>query len=134
MIENNDNKSAWKIRFVTLLIFFLGIVAGVVGSYSYEAYFPAAKNQTRREKYEEAFNRLGMTEAQRTEVDQIITDLRQRLVQLRQDAEPKVQEIRAESDARLQTVLTPEQWQQFQADREQIRQAEREKYTSNRMR
>lgn len=131
---DNEKKNVWKIRFVVMLVFFLGTVAGVVGSYTYEAYFPAAKQQTRREKYEEAFNRLGMTEAQRTEVDQIISDLRQKLVQLRQDAEPKVQEIRAESDARLQRVLTPEQWQQFQAEREQIRQVDRDKYSSNRTR
>lgn len=130
---DNEKKNVWKIRLVTLLVFFLGAVAGVVGSYSFEAYFPSARNQSRREKYEEAFNRLGMTDGQRTEVDQIIADLRQKLIQLRQDAEPKVQEIRAESDARLQRVLTPEQWLQFQAEREKIREAEREK-SANRSR
>ncbi len=131
---DSEQKGIWKIRIATLFIFMLGSFAGVVGLYSYQAWFPAAKQPTTRERYEEAFSRLGMDEAQRAEVDVIIGDLRQKLIQLRQDAEPKVQEIRAESDARLQKVLTPEQWVQFQAEREVIRQREREKGRYNKMR
>jgi Spy/CpxP family protein refolding chaperone len=33
---------------------------------------------------------------------------------LRKESEPKVKEIRQQADDRLQKVLTPEQWQQFQ--------------------
>lgn len=128
---DTETKSVWKIRLLTTMVFFLGAVAGVVGTYSLESWFPAAKKPTKRERYEEAFSRLGMDDVQRAEVDRIIGDLRQRLVQLRQDAEPKVQEIRTESDARLQKVLTPEQWTRFQAERDQIRQADKERYSEN---
>jgi len=33
--------------------------------------------------------------------------------------EPKINEIRRQADGRLQTVLTPEQWQQFQKLRDE---------------
>lgn len=130
----NETKAIWQIRVMALVIFVLGFLAGIGGLYSYQAWVPAAKQQTKRERYEEAFGRLGMNESQRAEVDIIIGDLRQRLLQLRQDAEPKVQEIRAESDARLQKVLSAEQWQQFQAERESIRQEERERSLQYKMR
>lgn len=120
----NDKKGIWQIRIATLSVFLLGAIAGVVGLYSYQAWH-SGKQPTRREKYQEAFNRLGMSESQRNDVQQIIGDMRERLSQLRKDAEPKVQEIRNETDQRLQKVMTPEQWQQFQQERDKIRQPDR---------
>lgn len=121
---DNDRKGIWQIRIATLSVFLLGAIAGVVGLYSYQAWH-SGKQPTRREKYQETFNRLGMSEAQRNEVQQIISDMRERLSQLRKDAEPKVQEIRSDTDQRLQKVLTPEQWQEFQQERDKIRQSDR---------
>ena len=37
----------------------------------------------------------------------------------RQEMEPRMAEIRRQADGRLQTVLTPEQWQKFQRLRDE---------------
>lgn len=121
---DRDKKAIWQIRLVTLSVFILGAIAGVVGMYSYQAWH-SAKQPTRREKYQEAFNRLGLNDGQRAEVQQIIGDMREKLSQMRKDAEPKIQEIRSETDQRLQRMMTPEQWQQFQQERDKIRQPDR---------
>ena len=38
---------------------------------------------------------------------------------LREETEPRMDEIRRQADGRLQTVLSPEQWQQFQRLRDE---------------
>jgi Spy/CpxP family protein refolding chaperone len=40
---------------------------------------------------------------------------------LRRESEPRVTEIRREADERMQQVLTPEQWQQFQTVQHEMR-------------
>lgn len=121
---DSEKKGIWQIRIATLCVFMLGAMAGVIGMYSYQAWH-AGKQPTRRERYQEAFGRLGMSDEQRASVQQIIGDMREKLSQLRKDAEPKVQEIRNETDQRLQKVMSPEQWQQFQQERDRIRQSDR---------
>ena len=122
---DSEKKSIWQLRVATLSIFLLGFVAGGFAFYSYTLWFPAAKPPTKQEKYEEAFNRLGLSEQQKAEVQTIVGDTREKLIRLRQEGEPRVQEIRAESDERMQKVMTPEQRQQFQAERDKIRQSEK---------
>ena len=58
-------------------------------------------------------------EAQATELE---TRLAQAQLQaLRKEADPRVAGIRQQTDERLQKVLTPEQWKQFQQMREEMR-------------
>jgi hypothetical protein len=40
---------------------------------------------------------------------------------LRKESEPRVVEIRRQADERLQKIFTPEQWQRFQQQRDQLR-------------
>jgi len=40
---------------------------------------------------------------------------------LRNESEPQVNEIRKQTDERLQRVLSPEQWARFQQEREEQR-------------
>jgi Spy/CpxP family protein refolding chaperone len=122
---DSEKKGIWQIRLATLSIFLLGLIAGAFALHSYHLWFGAARQPTKHEKYEEAFNKLGMTEEQKAEVQKIIGETREKLVRLRQESEPRVQEIRAQSDENLQKVLTAEQWQRFQQEREKIRQSEK---------
>jgi Spy/CpxP family protein refolding chaperone len=122
---DSEKKSIWQIRLATLSIFLLGFVAGAFALHSYHLWFSASSGLTKQERYEEAFNRLGLNEAQKTEVRQIVGETREKLQKLRQESDPRVQEIRAQNDENLQRVLTPEQWQRFQQEREKIRQTEK---------
>jgi len=125
---NQNSKSIWKIRILVSSIFILGVIAGAGGFYSYSTWISPNREISRREKYQEVFNKLGLNEQQRTEVDKIIGELREKLSALRAEAQPRVQQIRAENDEKLQKVLTLEQWSKFKAEREKIKDAEKQKY------
>jgi hypothetical protein len=125
---NSEKKSIFQIRLIAVSIFVFGVITGVGGLYSYQSIFSPAAQPTMREKYQEAFSKLDMTTEQRTEVQKIVGQLKEKLSALRAEAQPKVQEIRAESDAKLQKVLTPDQWEKFRAERELIRQSEKDRY------
>ena len=64
---------------------------------------------------------LQLNDEQRTQVKQILGDARGQLEALRKESEPKVGQIRQQADERLQKVLTPAQWQQFQQLRAELR-------------
>ena len=121
---DSEKKDIWRIRLATLSIFLLGFVAGAFALHSYHLWSTASR-PTKQERYEEAFNQLGLNDAQKAEVQKIVTDTREKLQRLRQESEPRVQEIRAQNDEQLQKVLTPEQWQRFQLERDKIRQTEK---------
>jgi Spy/CpxP family protein refolding chaperone len=57
---------------------------------------------------------LNLTQDQRTQVSGIFDDARKQLSELRKESEPKFREVRKNTDERLQSVLTPDQWAQFQ--------------------
>lgn len=123
---NIESKSKWQIRAATLSIFVLGFVAGAFALNAYHLWFSAAKAPTKQEKYEEAFKKLGLTDAQKTEVEKIFGETREHIQKMRQETEPRMQEIRTQNDEKLQKVLSPEQWQQFQQEREKIREVEKQ--------
>jgi Spy/CpxP family protein refolding chaperone len=118
---NIESKSKWQIRLATLSIFLIGFVTGAVALNAYHLWFGGAKPQSRQEKFEEAFRQIGLNEAQKSEVQKIFGETREKVHKFRQEAEPRMQEIRTEADEKLQRVLTPEQWQRFQEQREKIK-------------
>ena len=123
---NIENKNVWQMRLATLCIFLLGFVAG---GFAFNAYYiwsggAAGKQPTKQERYEDAFNQLELNPAQKKEVQNIVQDLRGNIQLLRQESEPKLQEIRFQNDERLKKVLTPEQWSKFQELRDKIRKQE----------
>jgi Spy/CpxP family protein refolding chaperone len=122
---NVEGKSVWQIRAATLGVLALGFVVGVLALQSYNNWFGAVNQPTKKERYEEAFNKLGLTEAQKSEIQKTVQETREKLQSLRQESEPRVQEIRAQNDEKLQRILSPEQWQKFQREREIIRQSEK---------
>ena len=124
---NTEIKSKWQIRLATLSIFLLGFVAGAIALNAYHLWFGGAKQPSRHERFEEALNKLGLNESQKTEVQKILGETREKIQKLRQESEPEIQEIRNQTDERLKQVMTPEQWQGFQQGREKHRQSDKPK-------
>ena len=111
------SKNRWQARGAALIIFVLGFAAGILALNVYR-YVAIAE---RRDRFDQMADRLQLNDDQRTKVQQIFSDTREQLRALRKESEPKVDEIRRQADGRLQTVLTPEQWQKFQTMRDEMR-------------
>ena len=111
------SKNRWQVRGAALIIFVLGFAAGILALNVYR-YVAIAD---RRDRFEQMADRLQLNDDQKTKVQQIFSDTREQLRALRRESEPKVDEIRRQADGRLQTVLTPEQWQKFQTVRDEMR-------------
>jgi len=58
---------------------------------------------------------------QKNKVQQIFGDAREQLQALRKESEPRVNDVRQQTDQRLQQVLTTDQWQKFQQMRDEMR-------------
>src|SRR6185436_6679269 len=79
------------------------------------------RSNDRRSGFDRVINDLKLNPEQKTQVDQILADSRQQLQNLRKESEPRLAEIRRQADERLQKVLTPDQWKQFQQERDKLR-------------
>lgn len=116
---NNVAKNRWQVRVAATIIFVLGFAAGILAMNVYRG---LARNPRDGNRFEQLSERLQLNADQKTKVQQILGDSREQLRAVRKESEPKMNEIRSQADGRLQTVLTPEQWQQFQSIREEMRQ------------
>lgn len=117
-------KSKWQVRLATAIIFVLGFSAGAL---AFNAYQRWARNGMRAggDQFEQMLDRLQLNADQKTQVHQILEDARAQLRELRKQSEPRFDEIRKQTDDRLQKVLSPEQWQQFQQERDRFRRSGR---------
>ena len=113
---DNVAKNRWQVRIAALVIFVLGFAAGILALNVYRTWARGAES---RDRFEQLAERLELNNEQKTKVQQILSDSREQLRAVRRESEPKMNEIRREADGRLQTVLTPEQWQKFQKIREE---------------
>jgi protein CpxP len=120
-----SNKSKWQVRLAALLIFVLGVGAGALALNGYQRWFRSHAESTRQQRFERMLDRLQLNADQKTQVHQILSETREQLQNLRKESEPRVDAIRQQADERLQKVLTPEQWKQFQQEREAMRGRER---------
>lgn len=111
-------KNRWQVRFAAMIIFVLGFAAGIL---ALNVYRGLAQPPRSRDRIEQMAERLNLNADQKTKVQLILSDTREQLRAVRRDTEPKVTEIRRQADTRLQEVLTPEQWQQFQKERHEMR-------------
>jgi predicted nucleic acid-binding Zn-ribbon protein len=116
---DKTGKSKWQVRVAAVLIFVLGFAAGALALNVYQRW--RSDDRTRRQAYERLVDRLQLNSDQKTQVQQIIGETRQQLQALRKDSDPRVVQIRQQTDERLQKVLTPEQWKQFEQMRDEIR-------------
>ena len=103
----------WAIVSAVLLLLALGFLAGALSMNLYQRrrghYGPP-----RQVVFQQALKQLNLSAEQQTKVDSILADTRTRLKEIRKDESPKVSEIRKQARERLQSVLTPEQWNQLQ--------------------
>lgn len=110
---DSSARNTWQVRLAVLLLFVVGFLAGALAMNMYRSrqWSPRAGG---RGGFEQMIDRLNLTQDQRTQVDSIFEDARKQLAELRRESEPKFREVRKNTDERLQAVLTPEQWEQFQ--------------------
>ena len=116
---NIVTKARWQVRIAAAIIFVLGFAAGIL---ALNVYRGLARNMAPRDRFEQLSERLQLNADQKTKVQQIFGDTRDQLRALRKESEPKVNDIRKQADDRLQVVLSPEQWKQFQKIRDEMRQ------------
>src|SRR4029078_8644723 len=112
---NNVTRNRWQVRVAAVIIFVLGFTAGILALNVYRG----VRSGGPGDRFERLADRLNLTEDQKTKVQEIFSDTREQLRAVRQETEPRMAEIRRQADGRLQTVLTPEQWQQFQKMRDE---------------
>lgn len=115
---DNDTKNRWQVRGAALIIFVLGFAAGIL---ALNVYRGVAGGPRSRDRFEQMAERLNLNADQKTKVQEILTDTREQVRALRRESQPKFDEIRRQADTRLEEVLTPEQWQQFQKERHEMR-------------
>lgn len=127
-----SNRSKWQVRVAALLIFVLGVAAGALGLNGYQRWSRSRAEGTRQQRFERMLDRLQLNADQKTQVHQILAETREQLQNLRKESEPRFIAIRQQADERLQKVLTPEQWKQFQQERDGMRGRERRGRSDNR--
>jgi|ERR1051326_4075423 len=108
---NNIVRNKWQVRVAAAIIFVLGFTAGILALNLYRG---LARRGEPRDRLEQLSQRLDLNADQKAKVQQIFSDTRDQLRALRRETEPRVNDIRAQADQKLQQVLTPEQWQKFQ--------------------
>ena len=108
------SKSKWQVRGAAIIIFFLGFAAGALALNAYRRWERTGAGLSRQDRFERMLDSLHLNADQKTQVHQILGDSRDQLQALRKESEPRVAQIRQQADERLQKVLTPEQWKQFQ--------------------
>jgi Spy/CpxP family protein refolding chaperone len=118
---NITNKSKWQVRIAAIIIFLLGFAAGALTLNGYKRWSRGGAEASRQSRFESMLDKLQLNADQKNQVHQILGETREQLQALRKESEPRVSEIRRQADERLQKVLTPEQWKQFQQEREKMR-------------
>ena len=114
-------KNKWQIRGAAAIIFVLGFTAGILALNVYRGWARGFGPGREEDRFEQLSARLQLNADQKTKVQQILNDTREQLRALRKESEPRVSEIRKQTDERLQQILTPEQWQRFQRERDEMR-------------
>jgi len=114
---NNVTKNRWQVRVAAMIIFVLGFTAGILALNVYRGWAHGRGGPGNR--LDELSERLQLTADQKARVQEIFSDTREQLRAVRRETEPRMAEIRRQADGRLQTVLTTDQWQQFQRLREE---------------
>jgi Spy/CpxP family protein refolding chaperone len=112
------NKNVWPVRVAALAIFLLGLAAGALAPRAYYAWARGDAQERRQDRIDRMSDDLKLSPEQKAQVQQIFGDTRSQLEALRKESEPRFAEIRRQADERIRQVLTPEQWEQFQKNRD----------------
>ena len=117
---DKNSKNRWQVRIAALIIFLLGFAAGALALNAYRGW-ARGRSATPEDRFEQLSKRLQLNAEQKTKVQQILGDTREQLRAVRKNSEPRVNDIRQQTDQRLQQVLTADQWQRFQQMRNEMR-------------
>jgi Spy/CpxP family protein refolding chaperone len=109
-----SGKSRWQIRLAVLIIFVIGFAAGALAMNFYRARSFSSSPQNMHGRFDRIIDRLNLTPDQEAEVRAIFDEARAQLTEIRKESEPRFREVRRHTNERLQAVLRPEQWDQFQ--------------------
>jgi Spy/CpxP family protein refolding chaperone len=115
------NRNKWQVRLAAIVIFLLGFAAGALTLNAYKRWSRGGVEASRQDRFERMLDTLQLNADQKTQVHQILDDTSEQLKALRKESEPRVNEIRQQTNERLQKVLTPDQWKQFQQERDKLR-------------
>jgi Spy/CpxP family protein refolding chaperone len=115
------NRNKWQVRLAAIVIFLLGFAAGALTLNAYKRWSRSGVEASRQDRFERMLDTLQLNADQKTQIHQILDDTREQLQALKKESEPRVNEIRQQTDERLQKVLTPDQWKQFQQERDKLR-------------
>lgn len=117
---DTPSRIKWQARGFAVVIFILGFTAGILALNAY--HWARGRRPTGpSDRIEQLATRLQLNADQKTKVQQIFGDTQQQLQALRKESEPRVNDIRQQTDQRLQQVLTPDQWKKFQQMRDEMR-------------
>jgi Spy/CpxP family protein refolding chaperone len=119
---DDGNKKKWQLRLLTVLIFVLGLAAGALAMNAYNRWRHPSQRQDR---FEKLLDSLQLNDDQKKQAHEVLNDTRSQLVALRRESEPRVADIRKQADERLQKIMTPEQWNRFQQERDKLRRERR---------
>jgi Spy/CpxP family protein refolding chaperone len=114
-------RNSWLVRAAAVAIFVLGFAAGALAPRAYRAWVRDDTQVSRVDRFERMSDELKLSPEQKSQLQQILGDTRSQLQALRKESEPRFAEIRRQADERMQKVLTPEQWAQFQKSRDEGR-------------
>ena len=117
---NNVAQNKWPARGFAVVIFVLGFTSGILALNAIH-WARARRPSAPSDRIEQLATRLQLNADQKTKVRQIFGDAQQQLQALRKESEPRVNDIRQQTDQKLQQVLTPDQWQKFQQVRNEVR-------------
>ena len=106
--------SKWQVRLAVVIIFVVGFVAGVLALNIYRGRPWSSARSLGRGRLEQMLEKLNLSAEQKPQVSAIFDDARADLMRLRKESGPRFRELRERTDGRLQSVLTPEQWSEFQ--------------------
>src|SRR5438132_14361432 len=102
MVASNN-----QARLITLATYVLGVLTGVLAM-NLLAAKQAAGNNGRR-LVDELAKEVKLEPSQRTQVEQILNETRQKYQELQKQVRPQFNEIRLTTRARIRNLLTPEQ-------------------------
>jgi len=110
---DSKTRKKWEVRLAVLILFVAGFIGGGLAMNLYRSREWSARSAGRG-SFDHMLDRLNLSQDQRVELDKIFEDARKQLNELRRESEPKFREVRQNTDERLKSVLTTEQWEQFQ--------------------
>jgi len=125
LIPVTYNMKTWKAILVLALVFFAGIVLGVVGTrvvirhFVQQAIVHPERVQALIER--NLTRKLRLDGGQQIELESILTDARTDLHALRAQYQPQAADIFRKADARITKLLTPEQLERYEKLKQQNR-------------